>query len=36
LAVGIFQGDDKMVLGFVAGTLAIIGSHILDNIWRKL
>ena len=36
LAVGIFQGDEKMVAGLAVGLLAIICSHILDNIWRKL
>ena len=36
LAVGIFQGDEKMMVGCSVGLLAIIGSHILDNIWRKL
>jgi hypothetical protein len=36
LAVGIFQGEGKMAAGFAVGLLAIIGSHILDNIWRKL
>jgi hypothetical protein len=36
LAVGIFQGDEKMAAGLVVGLLAIMGSHILDNIWRKL
>jgi len=36
LAVGIFQGDEKMAAGLAVGLLAVIGSHILDNIWRKL
>ncbi|MDR1125183.1 MAG: hypothetical protein LBM64_03860 [Deltaproteobacteria bacterium] len=36
LAVGIFQGDEKMMAGLVVGLLAVIGSHTLDNIWRKL
>ena len=36
LAVGIFQGDEKMAAGCAVGFVAIIGSHILDNIWRKL
>jgi hypothetical protein len=36
LAVGIFQGEEKMVAGIAVGLLAIIGSHILDNVWRKL
>jgi hypothetical protein len=36
LAVGIFQGEEKMLAGLVVGVLAIIGSHILDNIWRNL
>ncbi|MDR1658880.1 MAG: hypothetical protein LBR94_00875 [Desulfovibrio sp.] len=35
LAVGIFQGDEKMVAGLAVGLLAVIGSHILDNIWGE-
>ena len=36
VAVGLFQGEEKVIAGLVAGLLAIIGSHILDNLWRKL
>jgi ribulose 1,5-bisphosphate synthetase/thiazole synthase len=34
-AVGIFQGGEKMAAGVFGGLLAIICSHILDNLWRK-
>ena len=36
LAVGIFQGEEKMLAGLAVGILAITGSHVLDNIWRGL
>jgi hypothetical protein len=36
VAVGLFQGEEKVIAGFIVGLLAIIGSHILDNIWRRL
>lgn len=36
VVVGLFQKDANMIAGFIVGLLAIIGSHILDNIWRKL
>lgn len=36
LAVALFQGKENLLAGFGVGILAIIASHILDNIWRKL
>jgi hypothetical protein len=36
IAVGLFQGEEKVAAGLIVGILAITGSHILDNIWRKL
>jgi|GEM_PF-1587243 len=36
LAVGIFQGQGKELAGFAVGIIAIVASHLLDNIWRKL
>ena len=36
LAVGIFQGEEKMLAGFVVGFIAIVSSHALDILWRKL